>query len=109
MSTAPAIPLSARRLSPVARAARSWQLYLLLMPTVLLVLLFQYVPMYGVTIAFKNFKPHVGVLDSDWIGLRPFIRFFESPSFWRLIRNTALLSGYELLVGFPIPSSWRCR
>ena len=103
MSTAPAIPTRARRLSPVARAARSWQLYLLLVPTVLLVLLFQYVPMYGVTIAFKNFKPHLGVLGSEWIGLRHFIRFFESPSFWRLIRNTALLSGYELLVGFPIP------
>ena len=103
MSTAPAIPASTRRLSPVARAARSWQLYLLLLPTLLLVLLFQYVPMYGVTIAFKNFKPHLGVLGSEWIGLRHFIRFFESPSFWRLITNTALLSGYELLVGFPVP------
>ena len=103
MSSAPAIPASARRLSPAARVARSWQLYLLLLPTLLLVFLFQYVPMYGVTIAFKNFKPALGILGSDWVGLRHFIRFFESPSFWRLITNTALLSSYELLVGFPIP------
>ena len=90
-------------MAPATGLARSWQLYLLLLPTLLLVFLFQYVPMYGVTIAFKNFKPHLGVLGSDWIGLRHFVRFFESPSFWRLIRNTVLLSGYELLLGFPIP------
>ena len=96
--------------TPLAvRVIRSYQLYLLLLPTIALVFIFQYVPMYGATIAFKNFKPHLGIIGSDWIGLRHFIRFFESPSFWRLIRNTALLSGYELLVGFPIPSSWRCR
>ena len=51
----------------------------------------------------ENFKPHLGIIGSDWVGLRHFIRFFESPSFWRLIRNTIFLSGYELLVGFPIP------
>ena len=101
---APALPVTARRRSaPGARLARSWQLYLLLLPTLLLVLLFQYVPMYGVTIAFKNFKPYLGVLGSEWVGLRHFIRFVESPSFWRLIQNTVLLSGYELLLGFPIP------
>lgn len=103
MSPAPAIPATVRRMAPATGLARSWQLYLLLLPTLLLVFLFQYVPMYGVTIAFKNFKPHLGVLGSDWIGLRHFVRFFESPSFWRLIRNTVLLSGYELLLGFPIP------
>ncbi len=90
-------------MAPAARLARSSQLYLLLLPTLLLVFLFQYVPMYGVIIAFKNFKPHLGVLGSDWVGLRHFVRFVESPSFWRLISNTVLLSGYELLVGFPIP------
>lgn len=103
MSPAPAISATVRRIAPATGLARSWQLYLLLLPTLLLVFLFQYVPMYGVTIAFKNFKPHLGVLGSDWVGLRHFVRFFESPSFWRLIRNTVLLSGYELLLGFPIP------
>ena len=90
--------------TPLAvRVIRSYQLYLLLLPTIALVFIFQYVPMYGVTIAFKNFKPHLGIIGSDWVGLRHIIRFFESPSFWRLIRNTIFLSGYELLVGFPIP------
>ena len=96
-------PLNVRSTPLAVRVIRSYQLYLLLLPTVALVFIFQYVPMYGVTIAFKNFKPHLGIIGSDWVGLRHFIRFFESPSFWRLIRNTIFLSGYELLVGFPIP------
>ena len=85
------------------RIFRSYQLYLLLLPTILLVFIFQYVPMYGVTIAFKNFKPYLGILGSDWVGFRHFIRFFESPSFLRLISNTIFLSGYELIIGFPVP------
>ena len=103
MQRALAAPASVRRTPLAARVVRSYQLYLLLVPTVALIFVFQYVPMYGVTIAFKNFKPHLGIIGSDWIGLRHFIRFFESPSFWRLIRNNFFLSGYELLVGFPIP------
>ena len=103
MPRALAAPASVRRTPLPARMIRSYQLYLLLVPTIALVFIFQYIPMYGVTIAFKNFKPHLGIIGSDWIGLHHFIRFFESPSFWRLIRNTIFLSGYELLVGFPIP------
>ena len=103
MQRALAASAPVRRTPLAVRVARSYQLYLLLLPTIGLIFLFQYVPMYGVTIAFKNFKPHLGIIGSDWVGLRHFIRFFESPSFWRLIRNTIFLSGYELLVGFPLP------
>ena len=85
------------------RIFRSYQLYLLLLPTILLIFIFQYIPMYGVTIAFKNFKPYLGILGSNWVGFRHFIRFFESPSFLRIISNTIFLSGYELIIGFPLP------
>jgi putative aldouronate transport system permease protein len=89
------------RLAP--RVVRARQLYLLLLPALLVAFVFQYIPMYGVVIAFKNFKPFKGILGSDWVGLYHFQRFFDSPSFWRLIGNTLGLSVYQLVAGFPIP------
>lgn len=80
-----------------------WQLMLLLMPALIYVLVFSYGPMYGIIIAFKNFKPHMGIWDSPWVGFANFERFFASPVFWRLIKNTLVVSIYSLLVGFPIP------
>jgi putative aldouronate transport system permease protein len=85
------------------RAVQARQLYLLLLPALLVVFVFQYIPMYGVVIAFKNFKPFKGIIGSDWVGLYHFQRFFDSPSFWRLIGNTLGLSVYQLAAGFPIP------
>lgn len=85
------------------RIIRARQLYLLLLPTLIAVFVFQYIPMYGVMIAFKNFKPYRGILGSEWVGLYNFERFFNSPSFWRLIGNTLGLSVYQLAAGFPIP------
>ena len=82
---------------------RSWQLYVLVLPTLLFILIFQYIPMYGVVIAFKNFKPSLGILGSPWTGFRHFLRFFDSPSFWRLIENTLTLSLYQLIASFPVP------
>jgi putative aldouronate transport system permease protein len=59
--------------------------------------------MYGALIAFKNFSPGRGFSDSPWVGFVHFIRFFNSPYFWRLLRNTFLISFYGLLFGFPAP------
>jgi putative aldouronate transport system permease protein len=82
---------------------RNWSLYLLAVPVIVYFILFQYKPMYGALIAFKNFSPGRGFNDSPWVGFVHFIRFFNSPYFWRLLRNTFLISFYGLLFGFPAP------
>ncbi|HZG85836.1 ABC transporter permease [Paenibacillus sp.] len=81
----------------------SYQLYLLLFPIVLYYLIFQYLPMYGVIIAFKDYSVTKGILGSPWAGFEHFQRFFESPRFWTIIQNTIGLSALSLIVGFPLP------
>lgn len=82
---------------------RNWSLYLLAVPVLLFYIIFNYKPMYGAIIAFKDFIPARGVAGSDWVGLENFARFFSSPYFGRLMRNTLLLSGYNIIFGFPAP------
>jgi len=78
-------------------------LYLLLMPALLLTLIFKYVPMYGAVIAFKEFSPIRGILNSEWAGFKYFEKFLLSPNFEVIFMNTLKLSFYGLLFGFPIP------
>lgn len=85
------------------QALSNWQLYVLILPFVAYLILFHYVPMYGVQIAFKNYMPSLGIWGSPWIGLEHFSRFFSSYYAWDLIWNTLSLSIYSLIVGFPIP------
>ncbi|HLR43337.1 MAG TPA: ABC transporter permease subunit [Pseudogracilibacillus sp.] len=82
---------------------KNWQLYLLVFPTILYFIIFHYFPMYGLQIAFKDFIAAKGITGSDWVGFKHFIRFFNSYSFWSLLRNTLLLNLYELVITFPIP------
>lgn len=82
---------------------KNWELYLFVLPAVASVILFSYVPMYGVQIAFKDFRPIKGIWGSDWVGFDHFMRFFDSYYFWDLIWNTAGISLYSIAVGFPIP------
>ena len=82
---------------------RDWQLALLCILPVLYFVIFHYVPMYGVQIAFKNFKAADGIWGSEWCGLRHFKRFFFSSQFWPVIRNTLSLSFMQILIGFPVP------
>lgn len=77
-----------------------WQLYLLVLPAIIYVLIFSYGPMYGIVIAFENYKPKKGYFGSEWVGLEHFIRFLSYPDFWKLIGNTLRLSLYSLLT-FP--------
>ena len=87
-------------------ATRIWkhrEYYLMLLPAVLYVALFCYAPMYGLQIAFKNYKVSLGVSGSPWIGFRNFTDFFQSYYFVTLLKNTLVLSLYALIVGFPIP------
>ncbi len=82
---------------------QSRYLYLFLAPSIIYLLVFNYLPLYGIQIAFKYFQPIKGIAGSRWIGLDNFTRFFESFYFTRLIRNTVSLSLYNMLAGFPFP------
>lgn len=77
--------------------------YIMLAPVVVYYAIFHYAPMYGVQIAFKNYSPMIGISGSPWIGLDHFRDFFSSFYFWRLLRNTLLLSLYDLLFSFSAP------
>lgn len=81
----------------------NYQLYLLVAPAVILTLIFKYIPMYGVVIAFKDYNPMEGIIGSAWVGFKHFSEFLTSPNFWSLFENTFKLSFYGLLIGFPIP------
>ncbi|MFQ7550227.1 MAG: ABC transporter permease [Blautia marasmi] len=75
---------------------------MLLIPVVITVI-YKYIPMYGIQIAFRDFKASRGMWGSEWVGLKWFERFFTSPNCFRMIKNTVLLSLYSLLWSFPIP------
>ncbi len=83
--------------------ARNYELYLFLLPTLAYFVIFHYIPIYGVQIAFKNFIAVKGILGSPWTGFDHFERFFASNQFWTVLSNTLGLSLYELLVSFPAP------
>lgn len=82
---------------------RDWELIVMILPIVIFFLVFAYYPMYGVVIAFKKFSVVRGILGSPWVGMKYFIRFFESPYVFRLLRNTLLISVYNIVWGFPVP------
>ncbi len=81
-----------------------WQLYLIfMMPAFLLTVIFRYLPMGGISMAFTEYNPIRGIFGSEWIGLENFKRFLSSPDFMQYLMNTLKLSVYGLLWGFPIP------
>lgn len=82
---------------------RYWQLYLIMVPSLLYFVIFKYVPMTNAVIAFKDYSVVKGIWGSPWAGFKYFELFFNNPVFWNLIRNTLGLSLYALIVGFPIP------
>jgi len=92
-----------RRGRTLHKIVRNWRLYVFMAPALLTVLIFSYLPMYGIQIAFKNYIPAFGMADSPWVGLDHFIRFFNSYYFWDLLWNTLSISLYGLAVGFPLP------
>lgn len=85
------------------RIYRDRHLILMSIPAVAFYLIFSYIPMTGIVIAFKNFQPGLGLYTGEWVGMKWFNRFFSSVYFERLLRNTFLLSFYSLLFGFPVP------
>ena len=89
-------------------AAKLWDqrmLVLMSLPALLLVIVFQYIPLYGITIAFQRFNPIKGFFNPDieWVGLKYFYKFFQTPYVFRLLRNNLIISLEDLVFGFPLP------
>ena len=85
------------------RLVDHWQLYAMLLIPVVLTVIYKYIPMYGIQIAFRDYKASRGFMGSEWVGFEWFQRFFSAPTFGRMMRNTILLSLFSLLWGFPVP------
>jgi ABC-type polysaccharide transport system permease subunit len=92
-----------RRARLLKRLRQSWRLYVLLAPSLLYLLVFKYVPMYGVQIAFRDYNVIEGFTGSTWVGLGHLERFVSSYNFWLILRNTLVLNLYQLAAGFPLP------
>ncbi len=88
---------------PRRSGLRYWDLYLMLAPALLFLLLFKYAPMYGVVIAFQDFNVIQGILNSPWVGLQYFKELFLFDEFPRVVRNTLVISLMKLVIGFPAP------
>lgn len=86
-----------------ARVRTLVSLYILFAPTAILLFLFNYMPMYGIIIAFKNYSIYKGLWGSDWIGFEHFRYFLNDDKFWQVMKNTLLLNFYDLLYGFTSP------
>ncbi|MDF2958683.1 MAG: sugar transporter permease [Paenibacillus sp.] len=103
---AASIPATVKRRTPwkliMVKTLMRWQLYLLLLPTLIYLILFEYGPMYGLIIAFKDFNPVDGILNSPWAGLEHFKEFFHSFMFSTILKNTIEIALYEMAL-FPIP------
>jgi len=78
-------------------------IYIMFFPVLLFYIIFHYIPMGGIVVAFMDYKPFKGILGSDWIGLGNFIDFLSGPYAWRTIRNTLLINTYQILFAFPAP------
>lgn len=78
-------------------------IFLILLPGMILVLIFNYLPIYGVIIGFQDFKPFKGILGSEWVGFKHFKFFLTDSDFWRVIKNTLIINLYSILVDMPIP------
>ncbi|MDR1060611.1 MAG: ABC transporter permease subunit [Clostridiales bacterium] len=82
---------------------RYWMLYVLLAPLLLYYVIFCYLPMFGIVIAFQDYRATRGVFGSEWVGFKHFAAFFSSEYLWRTVRNTLSISGLGLVFGFPAP------
>lgn len=77
--------------------------YLIMLPVIVYLIVFCYKPMYGIVIAFQRYRPTLGIARSKWVGLDNFARFFTDPSFFKVVKNTFVISGLSVLFSFPMP------
>jgi len=85
------------------RMLKDWRLYVMLLPLVIVFILWRYLPMYGLVIAFKDYDTGRGILGSNFVGLAGFDQIIKDPLFWRAFRNTFMISFYGMIFGFPMP------
>ncbi|APT45625.1 ABC transporter permease [Bacillus safensis] len=78
-------------------------LYLMILPGLIYFIVFKYVPMWGLIIAFQDYQPFLGILGSEWVGFKHFIRLFTEPTFFILLKNTLILFAMNVVIFFPIP------
>ena len=98
------LPKAAKHGKPLGRrVAENWQLYLMLVIPIVITVIYKYIPMYGIQIAFRDYKAAKGFFGSKWVGFEWFERFFSAPTFGRMIGNTIKLSVFSLLWSFPVP------
>jgi putative aldouronate transport system permease protein len=99
------IPLKKKPLNQriIKDLKKNKQLYLLLVPGIISLILFKYGPLFGMSIAFENFSAFKGIFNSDWVGLKWFIKIFHDAYMLKLIKNTLVLAVLSLVVVFPIP------
>lgn len=82
---------------------RDLPMYGLLLPGVLLVVIFHYIPLFGVVIAFKDYNPFTGIINSEWVGFKNFTFFLLDENFWRVMKNTITINIMQIIIGFPVP------
>jgi len=99
----PQASIKADKKSLGKRLLEHWQLYVFLAPAIILIFLFNYMPMYGIQVAFRNFRPIEGIWGSEWVGLAHFERLFNLPAFNTILRNTFILSVKSLVFAFFCP------
>ena len=87
----------------IASIKKDWQLWVMILPALLYILIFCYGPMYGIQLAFRKYDFSKGLTGGDWVGFQYFIQYFESPMFWTTLRNTFVISFFSLVCGFPVP------
>jgi putative aldouronate transport system permease protein len=103
-SNLPDGPVAESRWRQIRRSiARDKFLYLLALPGLLYFLIFRYIPMWGVLVAFQEYSPYYGMGGSPWVGLEHFQRFFSNPDFLLLFRNTMAINLFSLIFFFPLP------
>lgn len=81
----------------------TWQFWAIIAIPMVLILVFNYIPMLGIVIAFKDYSPRKGIFGSDWVGMKYLMQFLTSPSSVKVIRNTFILGFYQLIFSFPVP------
>jgi len=92
-----------KRPSLIKNIKRYWELYLLIIPVIIYFVVFKYLPMYGIQIAFKDYYPGMDMAKAEWIGFDHFERLFRSSTFWTALKNTLTISLMQLILGFPLP------
>lgn len=103
MQVPPAVPALALPRKRKRITKKTFSLWLLFLPPVVLLFLFNYMPIYGIIIAFKKYTPYVGIFNSPWVGLANFREFLSDSKFWSVVGNTIIQSVLDIAFGFPAP------